>query len=647
MKRIFLYTILGLFWTSVHAQTSKFPYPVIFLHGLVSSDETWNSTVTALGGGAKVYDFCLNHDGNNTTVSLTSSDAYPIGWRDGNSTPSPNRLYVMNFDDSRFQASGHTSHTLSNQAAIYKQGIALKAMIQAVLDIESCSKVMLVGHSMGGLEIREYLQRGFDGTSSGRGTNWVDQSSLSGHHVARVVTTGTPHMGSNHSGPQLAGFAGIDEQSEAVRDLRYSFTMSSPPYTVSNGPFLFGASESSIPAVLYTKDVNCNGSVGDVITGLNVSGGTTFNSTMPLPSNIRYTWITSNYAGTNQDGLVETARQWLSSSSTPTPATADTVLLGIQHIDQPAHLTSILRGLDEPSDTAHGYELTAGEAVKGYVTHGMNWTVLDLDYFKFTTPEAGSINFSITGSSSGIDSLIVSDASTIIEGKAVGDGTSSITVNGATAGKVFYIKVRGTATTETYSHPYSISAPFTPLPVELSTFTARLDNGKVVLSWRTATEVNNYGFEILRSTQKDDWHKIGFVQGHGTTNAPQSYRFVDIGGWGKVSYRLNQIDRDGKFELSNVVEVKGETISNYSLDQNHPNPFNPTTTISYHLPLRSYVTLKVYDMLGKEIAILVNGVQEAGQNVAEFEAVDLSSGEYFYTIRAGNFIDTKKMILLK
>ena len=199
-----------------------------------------------------------------------------------------------------------------------------------------------------------------------------------------------------------------------------------------------------------------------------------------------------------------------------------------------------------------------------------------------------------------------------------------------------------------------------PLPVELTSFSASVRGKGVELAWKTATEVNNYGFEIekkavsgwpLASSQQpnaNNWSKIGFVEGNGTTNFPKSYSFVDAGAQGKVSYRLKQIDRDGKFEYSNVVEIaSANVVTKYSLMQNHPNPFNPNTVISYQLPMNGYVTLKVYDMIGKEIATLVNGMQEAGEHTTSFNASHLPSGLYFYTLQAKNFNETKKMILVK
>ncbi len=191
------------------------------------------------------------------------------------------------------------------------------------------------------------------------------------------------------------------------------------------------------------------------------------------------------------------------------------------------------------------------------------------------------------------------------------------------------------------------------LPVELTSFTAIAKGKNVELNWNTATEVNNYGFEVERKIINNEqltmnsWQKIGFVEGSGTTNLSKSYNFVDASVSGKVSYRLKQIDRDGKFEYSNSVEATVADIKTFGLDQNYPNPFNPATVISYQLPVSGQVSLKVYDMLGKEVASLVNETKEAGSYSAKFDGSQLSSGIYFYTLQSGNFTATKKLTLMK
>ncbi|MBL1153401.1 MAG: T9SS type A sorting domain-containing protein [Ignavibacteriota bacterium] len=191
------------------------------------------------------------------------------------------------------------------------------------------------------------------------------------------------------------------------------------------------------------------------------------------------------------------------------------------------------------------------------------------------------------------------------------------------------------------------------IPVELSSFTATVKEDNIQLYWTTATETNNLGFEIekinpSKSENIYDWEKIGFVPGCGTSTKPKSYSFVDKDITpGKHKYRLKQIDLDGSYEYSDIIEAEVMQKLNYTLKQNYPNPFNPSTLIGYQLPVTSKVTLKVYDILGNEIATLVNEEKPAGNYNVIFDASKLSSGVYFYTLKTGEFSKTNKMILAK
>ena len=190
------------------------------------------------------------------------------------------------------------------------------------------------------------------------------------------------------------------------------------------------------------------------------------------------------------------------------------------------------------------------------------------------------------------------------------------------------------------------------LPVELSALSAMIIGSSVKLNWRTETEVNNYGFEVERSETQDprnmEWVNIGFVNGNGNSNSPKNYAFEDNSLLpGKYSYRLKQIDNDGQFEYSKTIEVDFNSPKKFELTQNYPNPFNPVTTISWEIPIEGLVTLKIYDILGKEIYTVTDEYQQAGSYQRNFDGSSLSSGMYFFTLQSGSFIQTRKMILMK
>lgn len=191
----------------------------------------------------------------------------------------------------------------------------------------------------------------------------------------------------------------------------------------------------------------------------------------------------------------------------------------------------------------------------------------------------------------------------------------------------------------------------TTLPVELSSFVAFSVGMNVHLEWATATETNNYGFEVERSVLHYQlWEKVGFIEGHGTSNTPEKYSFSEnISVLRPVLYRLKQIDREGAIHYSNAIEVNAAlTVEDFRLAQNFPNPFNPSTTIRFAVKSSRHVSLNVYNMLGQEVRSLFD--QEAEANVAyaiPFEGSGLSSGVYYYKLRTADHIELKKMLLLK
>ena len=192
----------------------------------------------------------------------------------------------------------------------------------------------------------------------------------------------------------------------------------------------------------------------------------------------------------------------------------------------------------------------------------------------------------------------------------------------------------------------------TPLPIQLTSFAASVvrDND-VEVAWKTVSETDNYGFEIYRKRgETSDWTKIAFVDGHGTTLTPQSYSHVDRGvTFGKYSYQIKQIDLDGKSKAFPQADVTvGIGPGTFIVGQNYPNPFNPSTAIEFVVPQNGLATMKVYNILGQEVATLFDGNAEAGKiYTVSFNGSSLASGLYFYTLSSAGKMQTKRMLMLK
>lgn len=188
-----------------------------------------------------------------------------------------------------------------------------------------------------------------------------------------------------------------------------------------------------------------------------------------------------------------------------------------------------------------------------------------------------------------------------------------------------------------------------PIPVELVSFAAEVFSNDVTLNWITASETNNRGFNIeKKAAGNEEWKNIGFVDGKGTTTEQQlySYRDEDILS-GKYQYRLKQVDFDGTYTYTDAVEIEVLKNDSYALNQNYPNPFNPQTRITFSVPTSTHTTLKVIDILGNEVATLLNEIIQAGSYDLSFDASNLASGIYIYQLKSGDFISTKKMTLVK
>lgn len=195
-------------------------------------------------------------------------------------------------------------------------------------------------------------------------------------------------------------------------------------------------------------------------------------------------------------------------------------------------------------------------------------------------------------------------------------------------------------------------SPQSTLPVEMVSFTSSVNGNKVQLNWRTSTETNNRGFEVLRASESDmeSWQSVAFIAGKGTTTNAQNYTYTDKNlNPGKYFYRIKQMDFDGTFAYSNEVEADINGPQSFYLYQNYPNPFNPSTVISYSLSEASNVKLEIFDALGRKAAELVNEVQPQGLHKVDFNSAQygLTSGVYFTNLTANGITLKNKMMLIK
>lgn len=436
---------------SANKQTfeSKLPYPILFIHGLNSSSETWNTTTAyftsqygyTFGGR---FDFCLNADGNNGTANL---NMYPTPGADiaaFETTMIEGDYYTLNFNVNTDGSIG--TGALSNQSAIYKQGIAVKKAVERIMQLTGKNKVILVGHSMGGLASRQYLQN----------TNYwqIDNA----HHVAKLLTLGTPHGGSNASDTGLGWFAGIDTKSEAIRDLKISYY-----YSGDAGRFLSGGievnnssnmNEHLFGADFYNYDVNCSGNIGDNIIGLNQK---------PIDNMIDFSSVIGRITGGTTDGVVAEPQSimdtYYTSLTYPTKffyfnSTFDYIE---NHTELPGYYYEIMQGLDEPNFKELAYNVNTNKVYNGFTTMQSTPANADQDFYKFTI-SGGTMTANVDISSintSAMNASVLDSSGNLIDSVVTNTGNMLSFVRTLTPGD-YFLKIVSTVPTNTnYQTPYN------------------------------------------------------------------------------------------------------------------------------------------------------------------------------------------------
>jgi pimeloyl-ACP methyl ester carboxylesterase len=498
MKTFFsiLFSLIAMAYFNSCFSQNKLPYPIIFVHGLADYENAFAGSMEYLRdhdnlGEINVFDIVLNAD-DDTESSIMSEDVkwedftydgeeinigrrnysddideYVHEWTDSN-------LFAINFQEESIDgANGFFNDYFdqSNEAAIFKQGFALNKMIQEVLDYTGAEKVILVGHSMGGMCIREYLQRTDENDIH---VNWIDPTTEDGHKVARVVTFGTPHLGSNTSlDPTKSQIPDEFGNSEANRDLLYEYNSYTFCDEYPQGIYMFGGNEHCIASedgffgnsTFDNVDINCNGSQTDDIVGINESPESfSYNPEMPLPTNIKYTYITSIWIGWNigliGDGAVSIERQWLhDQNDNPVPlGITDTLLTDVFHTNEGNDYLTVIRGLDEPNSFSLAYELNLNREIFGYVTYQQNRISYDEDVFKLKCGENNTIAFVFNGELSAINTIEFYDLNeTLLMSKNIVNAIDTTFVSLPESDNEIYVKLIGTATPTSWENPYKIN----------------------------------------------------------------------------------------------------------------------------------------------------------------------------------------------
>jgi pimeloyl-ACP methyl ester carboxylesterase len=460
----------------VHYQ--KYTYPIIFIHGWTSNSESWNDFTNF---GVKNYswtnggqlNYCLNPDDNQSTSisgglytsqynasSLVMGDFYYINF----DVSTNGVLYVGN--DSPMNG---FNDNYSNQSAIVKQGKTLQDAIEKVLAVSGANKVILVGHSMGGLAAREYLQNS---------SNWQADGE---HHVAKLLTIATPNGGSNATSGGLVVFAGKDEFSEAARDLRYN-------EGIFNGLYLNGGLESQI-TIFHNGDVNCNGVTGDAIVGLNQKYS---------PSDLSYSCIVGDLIIGDGDGVVDSARANLGTYIKPTPPlhnlVADKFVISGTSTTNPLYFHSeihqknnstIIKGLDEAYEYATPYSVPINSLNYGWVTEQATnnlYTPRDWDDYKFTIPSSGTLNIAIYNIYLPDFSVNLLNSSLNVLQSIQSNGESNIYLSAQVTQGDYIFEISGIANTASYLFPYCYYIAFTPTSGLTADFQSNVQQGCSPLS---------------------------------------------------------------------------------------------------------------------------------------------------------------------
>ena len=597
------------------------PYPVLFLHGYTGSQRSWDPFLVTepdvaglWGPRADVFHAVLNAYENEERIAGpdgvldTPDDDVLIHFANEDNTMAPGCLYAINFENwwnedpanPLLEVNGggspgglFASESDSNEEAAMKQGYAVGRMVGRVLAANpGKDRVVLVGHSMGGLAAREYLQRR---TEAGAPAWWVEPDAPGGHRVARLLTVSAPHRGSNFFGnpflqdddpaPPFDGTPDIN--ASATRDLRYNYFCL---FCSSPGPYLFSGREGN-GIGWHTDDINLDGDEDDTIVGINVDGrdqgfddpwdGTTDNPAMPLPRDVRYTWLTSD-VGSSGDLVVDLQRQWLFDGPVPAPsngtpyALTDTLLTDVYHLDLQEDTDAVVRGLDEPDTPDHAYRIAPGRTYAGTAT---------------------------------------------VRSAGVPDGAP-------TRDPDWYVL-------ETSGRGVHVALAPTPgLSGRLDVFTGLPDGG-----------AGGFAPDPLLGSRPFDGSGAAVAVRAATAPGTHYVRVTHAGvgpsDW-RQPYRLTVTAA-----APPVRPTTRASAAAFGLDRPAPNPVRDRTQIRYALAAPGDATLAVFDALGRRVAVLAEGPHAAGAHRATFEAGGLPAGVYLVRLDAGAEAAVQRVVLAR
>jgi hypothetical protein len=281
--------------------------------------------------------------------------------------------------------------------------------------------------------------------------------------------------------------------------------------------------------------------------------------------------------------------------------------------------------------------------------------------FRYTSATAGWVTFTLSSPfalTPGNNLLVLTTASAADGGDPWGSGGGEMHYAHAASSMAGNLEQDMTAPTTLTAKSYrsNIQLDFTPLPVQLVGFAAQMGDGMVTLSWRTISEVNNYGFTVQAKAQSSEVFTDitgAFVPGHGTTTEEYQYSWtIASPDPDAIAYRLKQTDLDGSVHYSEPVTLRVTDVATitpvaFMLEQNYPNPFNPSTSIRFGVPVTGHVTIAVYSALGQEVATLADGEYTAGYHQAVLNGSRLASGVYYYRMAAPGFTQVRSLLLTK